>query len=68
MRQFVVEAHAKKGHLELHDVPFSDGTELKVIVVPKVNLAKMSFAAMRKLTRPIKARLSEDIEAERDER
>jgi len=68
MRQFIVEAHVKKGHLQLHDVPFPDETELKVIVVPKVNLAKMSFAAMRKLTKPIRARLSEDVRTERDQR
>lgn len=50
MRQFVIETRVKKGHLELNNVPFSDETEVKIVVIPKVNLTKMSFPEIRKLT------------------
>lgn len=62
MRQFVVDTHVKKGPLELNNVPFSDETEVRIIVIPKVTLTKMSFPDIRKLTESIKGNLSGDIE------
>lgn len=66
MSQFVAEARIKKGYLELYNIPFSDETEVKVIVVPKVNLAKMSFPKIIKLTKSIKGNISDDINGERN--
>lgn len=68
MRQFVMETSVKKGHLELNNVPFSDETEVKIVVIPKINLPKMSFPEIRKLTEPIRGNLSDDIETERNQR
>ncbi|WKZ16037.1 MAG: hypothetical protein QY317_01770 [Candidatus Jettenia caeni] len=68
MRQFVVETRVKKGHLAVDNVPFSDETEVKVFVIPKVTLTKMSFPDIRKLTESIKGNLSEEIETERNQK
>ena len=68
MRQFVVETRVKKGHIELNNIPFSDETEVKIIVIPKVNLTKISFPEIRELTKSIRGDLSSDIDTERNER
>jgi len=68
MRQFVVETRVKRGHVELNNIPFSDETEVKVIVIPKVNLTKVSFPEIRELTKSIRGNLSSDIETERNQR
>jgi len=49
MNQFVVEARIKDGRLELFNLPFSEATEVKVFVIPKADLAKMSFLQVQNL-------------------
>jgi len=66
MSQFVTETHIKNGHLELNNVPFTDDIEVKVIVIPKVDLAKMSFPEIWEVTKPIKGNLAADIIQERE--
>lgn len=68
MSQFAIEARIEGGRLELFNLPFSDATEVKVFVIPKVALSKMSFLEARKLTNSIKGNLAESIRRERDER
>jgi len=68
MRQFVLETRVKKGRLELDNVPFSDETEVKIIVIPKIDLGKMQFSEIRKLTTSIRGKLSDDIESERNQK
>ncbi len=68
VRQFVIETRVKEGHVELNNIPFSDETEVKVIVIPKVNLAKMSFPEIRELTKSIKGNLAGDIDVERNQK
>ncbi|EDN66473.1 conserved hypothetical protein [Beggiatoa sp. PS] len=59
------DAHIKNGHLELNDLPFSNDAEVKVIIVPKVDLEKMSFERVQQLTQSISGNLSDDIIHER---
>lgn len=68
MSNFVVETFIKNGELKLHKIPFKDNTKVKVVLIPKVKLAKMSFAKVRRLTKGIKGNLSDDITEERYER
>ncbi len=68
MGQFTVEASIKNGELTLHKVPFKNNTRVKVVLIPKAELRKMSFTKVRKLTKCIKGSLSDDIIAERLER
>jgi hypothetical protein len=68
MSQFVVETSVKNGHLELNNIPFADNIEVKVIIIPKVDLTKMSFPKIWDITKPIQGKLSADIAQERDER
>ena len=66
MNQFVADTRIIKGHLELNDIPFSDNMEVKVIVIPKIKLEKMSFLKVQKLTKGIKGNLADDIIDERN--
>lgn len=68
MSQFIVETRVKSGHIEVDNIPFSDETDVRIIVIPKVDLTKMSFPKIRNLTKSIKGNISDDIEAERNER
>ena len=68
MSQFVTEARVEGGRLELFNVPFSDATEVKVFVIPKVELSKMSFLEVQKLTSSIKGNLADSMRRERDAR
>lgn len=68
MSQFAIEARVEGGRLELFNIPFSDATAVKVFVIPKVELSKMSFLEARKLTNSIKGNLADSIRRERDER
>ena len=68
MSQFVAEARIERGRLELFNIPFSDDTEVKVFVIPKLELSKMSFLEVRKLTASIKGNLAASISRERDDR
>ncbi len=65
MRQLTIETHVKQGGLQLNNIPFANDTAVKVIVIPKVNLEKMSFAKIQSLTQSIHGNLSEDIIHER---
>ncbi len=66
MTQFVTEASITNGRLELNNVPFENDIPVKVIVIPKANLSKMSIPEMWEATKSIQGKLSTDIELERD--
>lgn len=68
MNQFVAETRIAGGRLELFNLPFSDATEVKVYVIPKADLGKMSFLKARDLTSAIKGKLSDSINRDRAER
>lgn len=68
MNQFVTETRVAGGRLELFNLPFSDATEVKVFVIPKADLSKMSFLKTRELTRSIKGNLSNSVNRDRAER
>lgn len=68
MKPYTVDTRIRNGHLELKNVPFSDNVEIRVFIIPKIKLSEMSFDKIRKLTKPIKGNLSDDIDAERNER
>jgi len=68
MNQFLAETRIDGGRLELFTLPFSDATEMKVYVIPKADLAKMSFVKARELTSSLKGNLSASINRDRAER
>lgn len=65
MHQISFDARVHHGQVKLMDMPFADETEVKVIVIPKVDLGNMSFPKIRGLTKSIPGGLSEDVTAER---
>ncbi|MEK7726962.1 MAG: hypothetical protein AAB354_01050 [candidate division KSB1 bacterium] len=68
MSQFITETRIAKGRLELSNMPFLDDTEVKVFVIPKVDLARASFRAAQKLTRGMKGNLGDSIRRDRNGR
>ncbi len=65
MHQLTIETRVKHGQLQLNNMPFADDTEVKVVIIPKVNVEKMSFAKIQALTQPISGNLSDEIIRER---
>ncbi len=68
MKQIVVDTRVTSGHLKLKNIPFDDDTEVKVIIIPKAKLSRMSFRNSQRFTKSIKGNLSDDIISERSEK
>jgi hypothetical protein len=68
MSAFSVNCCVNDGKILIDNLPFPDGAEVKVIIIPKIDLSQMSFNRVRELTKSIKGNLSDDIREERDER
>lgn len=67
MNQYVIDARIKDGYLSIKDLPFKEETEVKVIVIPKINFRELSFLRIRELTKSIKGNITDDISSEREE-
>ena len=65
MHQLTIETRVKHGQLQINNIPFVDDTEVKVVVIPKVNVEKMSFEKIQALTQAISGNLSDEIIRER---
>ncbi len=68
MTRFIAEASITNGRLELSNLPFENDAAVKVIVILKANLSKMSIPEMWEATKSIQVKLTTDIHLERDER
>jgi hypothetical protein len=68
MSSFVVNSKIINGHLEIDNIPLPNDSEVKVYVISKMELSKMSFKKVQELTKDIQGNLSDDIIAERGER
>ena len=67
MNQYVIDARIKDGYLSIKDLPFKEETDVKVIVIPKINFKELSFLKIRELTKSIKGNISDAISNEREE-
>ncbi|MGD8778850.1 MAG: hypothetical protein PVH88_07790 [Ignavibacteria bacterium] len=67
MNQYIIDTKIKDGYLSLDNLPFDEETDVKVILIPKVNFQELSFRKVRELTKSIEGNISEDIISERDE-
>lgn len=68
MAQFITEASVLNGCLELNNVPFAEKMQVKVVVIPKADLSKMSFPKIWERTEGVQGNLAADVSGERDER
>jgi len=68
MSQFMTETTIHKGCLELHDLPLQDNLDVTVIVIPKVDLTKMSFPEIWTVTESFRGNLADEVSKEREER
>ena len=66
--QYTVDTQINEGHLELSNLPFEDGSAVKVVLIPKASLSKMLFQKAQELTKNIEGNLSDDITDERAEK
>ena len=66
MNQYVIDARIKDGYLSIKDLPFKEETDVKVIVIPKINFRELSFLRIRELTKSINGNISDDISSERE--
>jgi hypothetical protein len=67
MNQYVIDAKIKDGYLSIKDLPFIEETDVKVIIIPKVNFRELSFLKVRELIKSVKGNISDDIISEREE-
>jgi len=67
VNQYSTDTYIKNGRLELNNLPFPDNVRVKIFIIPKVDLSRMSFNRIRKITESIRGNLSDDIRRERDE-
>ncbi len=60
----------KNGRLELDNLPFPHDTEVRVrvLIIPKVDLAELPFDRIRRMTKGIKGNIADLVNKERDER
>ncbi len=68
MFEHVLEAQVTNGKLEIKDVPYADGTPVKVVITPKTQDVLEGLEEIRELTAHIKGNLSDVISEERNER
>ncbi len=66
MSQYVIDTSVRRGNLILRKLPFSEDTDVRVVIIPKVEWNKLSFLQVRELTKNISGNLAADIEFERN--
>ncbi len=64
----VYDAKVSKGRLELSNLPFADGADVRVVVIPKYVWDEERLQEIQKLTSGIKGNLSDVILEERGSR
>ena len=68
MGQFVVDTAVKDGRIELDKLPFREKMKVKVVVIPKIELKKMSFSKLVGQKVNVDGSIADLVSAERDER
>lgn len=61
MSQYITESKIENGELILHNIPIPNNTDVKVIVIPKVDVDKLLYNKAAELTKSIKGNMSDDI-------
>jgi len=66
MSQYITETKIKKGSINLSDIPIKNNTDVKVIIIPKVEIEKLSTDEAIYLSKDIKGNMSDDIIRDRN--
>jgi len=61
----VIETRICKGGILLQNLPLKEDTPVKVVIIPRTNLRRLSFRQTRALLQEIPGNLSEDVAEER---
>lgn len=68
MENLIIETRIQQGGLTLHNLPLKDDTPVKVVIIPRTDLRRLSFLKTRALLQDIRGSLSDDVLAERADR
>ncbi len=66
MTQYITETKVEKGTINLSDIPIKNNTDVKVIIIPKVELDKLLSDKAIYLSKDIKGNLSDEIIRDRN--
>ena len=66
MSQYTTETKIRKGSVELHNIPIPNDTDVKVIIIPRVDIDKLLYIKAAELTKSIKGNMSDDIVNDRN--
>jgi hypothetical protein len=66
MSQYITETTIKKGAVEIYNIPFPNDTDVKVIIIPKVDIDKLFYSKAIELSKTIKGNMSDDIVNDRN--
>lgn len=61
MKQYTVETKIKEGNIEISNIPIADNTDVKVIIIPKIDMEKLNAEKISNLVKSIKGNMSDDI-------
>ncbi len=65
MENLIIETCVHQGGVTLHDLPLKDNTPVKIIIIPRTHLQRLSFRQTRVLLQDIQGDLSDDVAEER---
>lgn len=66
MTQYITETKVEKGTINLSDIPIKNNTDVKVIIIQKVELDKLLSDKAIYLSKDIKGNLSDEIIRDRN--
>lgn len=66
MSQYTTETRIKEGNLKLSNIPIANDTDVKVIIIPKIDLEKLNLNKVSNLLKSITGNLAEDVQKCRD--
>ncbi len=66
MSQYITETKIREGGVELHNIPIPNDTDVKVIIIPKVDIDKLLYTKAAELTKSIRGNMSDEIVNDRN--
>lgn len=66
MSQYTIETRIKQGNLKLSNIPIANNTDVKVIIIPKIDLKKLNLDKVSDLLKSVSGNLAEDVIGSRD--
>lgn len=65
MENLIIETRIHQGGVMLRNLPLKEDTPIKVVIIPRTDLRRLSFRQTRVLLQDIRGNLSDDVAEER---